>query len=163
MKNLSIITVLIGLSLYSCRENPNMVPQTTTSSAPLTAIYTQHMGKQWLLGSSSFSYNTKSKLGGPPYDTFYNPYKESTYIISVISDSIVSFMGMEYHYVDTPIYSKGKIIPPDTNERLLFYYDYGGLAVLFSHINYYYKRDSFECYYFAGDGYNGSQSLYYSK
>ncbi|HEY9176081.1 MAG TPA: hypothetical protein VIN07_00255 [Flavipsychrobacter sp.] len=164
MKNLSVITVLIVLFLYSCKENPNMVPQTSTSSSPttLTATYTQHMGKQWLLGGIYTHFHSKNKGGGRPYDTTYRVFADTVYTVRVVSDSVINFMGMDYYYIDTIVYGWGHNVYPDTSERLLFNCDCPSLNY-FSYINYYYKQDSFQYYYIAGDVYNTSELKLYSK
>jgi hypothetical protein len=164
MKNLSIFAMLTVLFLYSCKENPNMVPQANTPSSPatLTAIYAQHMGKQWLLGGRHMYVVSTNSGGGWPYDTSYRFLKDTVSTVSVVSDRIISFMGNNYRYVDTPIYKWLITVNPDTSERLLFYCD--NLPIqCFSYINYYYKKDSFQYYIRCGDIYSAGETVYYSK
>lgn len=164
MKNLLIIAVLIVLSLYACKENPNMVPQTNTPPSPatLTATYTQHIGKQWLLDGVDMHFHSKNKGGGHPYDTTYRVFTDTMCTVTVVSDSVINFMGRDYHYIDTIVYGWGHNIYPDTSERLLFNSDYPP-SNYFSYINYYYRQDSFQYYYRAGDVYNTSELKLYSK
>ena len=169
MKNLSIFATLIVLFVASCKEKANIIPQTTTppntpsSSTPLTNTYTQKMGKQWLCGRYHFSIYKSVDSNGDYYnDTFDATLTDTTVGITVVNDTIISFMGQTYIYTDTTTGHWLLTSYADTNNWLVYYVensDYHGL----SFINYYYKQDSVVFYKKSGGGFGFNKHTFFSK
>lgn len=169
MKNLSIIAVFMGLLLLSCKEKANVIPQTTPppntppSPAALTNTYTQQMGKQWLLGRRHYSIYKRVDQNGNYYnDTFDANLPDTTVGITVVSDTVITFMGQTYNYTDTTTGHWLRTSYADTNNWLVYYVVNSDLHGL-SFINYYYKQDSVVIYKKSGGGFGFNEHTFYSK
>ncbi len=158
MKNLFVI--LAVLLLYSCKENPNIIPQTNTPvvTTPLdyATKYTPNVSgmRKW----------TRSSYNSYPSGTHDTVTQGHLLQVSVINDTTISFLGDTLGFVSESITPMGYIVETDTSYVLSFwdktYQPYPrGVKML----SYYYRADSI-VYLHRWDALGGSTSdMYYTE